>query len=91
MGVGDSKDVNVVPDDGLPSVELTRRFLALSDHYGSQEAAVGVVGRGRRAGAPGLPDCDDWTVWDAGQMRAVAECLEDDAVSTSGGSAPRRW
>ena len=73
----------------IVSLELTRRFLALSDDYSSKEAAVRVVGRGRRAGAPGLPDCDDWTVWDAGQMRAVVENLEDDAVSTSGGSAAR--
>ena len=56
MGVGDSKDVNVVPDDGLPSVELTRRFLALSDDYGSQESC----GRGGWSRPSG---------WDAGSTR----------------------
>ena len=28
-----------------------------------------MVAEGRRAGAPGLPGDDDWTQWNAAQMR----------------------
>ena len=33
-------------------------------------------GVGRGTGVPGLPESDDWTTWDAGQMRAAVEYLE---------------
>ena len=62
-------------DDALPMVGMTLRFLALCDLYGSHQAAVGRVAEGRRAGVPGLPGDDDWTQWNAAQMRAAVEHL----------------
>ena len=62
--------------DELPSVALTQRFLALCDHHGSQHLAVKLVAVGRSTGTPGLPQSDDWTTWDARQMRAAVEYLE---------------
>ena len=53
----------------LPSVALTRRFLALCEKHGSQRLAVRLVAGGRNSGVPGLPGVDDWTAWDAEQMR----------------------
>lgn len=47
----------------LPSVALTKRFLGLCQDYGN-------------AGAAGLPATDDWTEWDADQMRAAVNYLE---------------
>ena len=60
----------------LPSVALTKRFLAVCHDYGSERLAVRVVASGRNAGAAGLPDTDDWTAWDADQMRAAVDYLE---------------
>ena len=60
----------------LPSVALTRRFLALCERYGSQRLAVRFVAAGRHSGAPGLPEGDDWTAWDAHEMRAAVEYLQ---------------
>ena len=51
------------------------RFLALCDQYGSQHLAVKLVASGRNTGVPGLPETDDWTAWDADQMRAAIEHL----------------
>ena len=67
-------DVRAVNE--LPSVALTVRFLALCDQSGSQHLAVKLVASGRNTGVPGLPETDDWTVWDADQMRAAVEHLE---------------
>ena len=60
----------------VPSVALTQRFLALCEHHGSQHLVVKLVAVGRGTGVPGLPESDDWTTWDAGQMRAAIEYLE---------------
>ena len=60
----------------LPSVALTQRFLSLCEQHGSQRLAVRLVGMGRSAGIPGLPASDDWTAWDAEQMRAAVDYLE---------------
>ena len=60
----------------LPSVALTQRFLTLCEHHGSQHLVVKLVAVGRGTGVPGLPETDDWTTWDAGQMRAAVEYLE---------------
>ncbi len=38
--------------------------------------AVKLVAVGRSTGIPGLPQSDDWTTWDARQMRAAVEYLE---------------
>ena len=57
----------------LPSVAVTTRFLALCEHYGSQRLAVKLVAVGRRSGVPGLPESDDWTAWDADEIRAAVE------------------
>ena len=62
--------------DELPSVALTQRFLALCEHHGSQHLAVKLVAVGRSTGVPGLPQSEDWTTWDARQMRAAVEYLE---------------
>ena len=45
----------------LPSVALTRRFLALGEDHGSERLAVRLVAVGRSTGVPGLPAGDDWT------------------------------
>ena len=60
----------------LPSVALTQRFLALCEHYGSQRRTVRLVAVGHSTGVPGLPAGDDWTAWDAEEMRAAVEYLE---------------
>ena len=60
----------------LPSVALTRRFLSQCERHGSQRLAVRLLAVGRNAGIPGLPANDDWTAWDADQMRAAVEYLE---------------
>jgi hypothetical protein len=60
----------------LPSVALTRQFLALCEHHGSQRLAVRLIALGRSSGVPGLPASDDWTAWDAGEMRAAVEYLQ---------------
>ena len=59
-----------------PSVALTQRFLVLCEHYGSQRLTVRLVAVGRSTGVPGLPAGDDWTAWDAEEMRAAIEYLE---------------
>ena len=60
----------------LPSVALTTKFLALCQQYGSQRLAVKVVIAGRSAGVCGLPENDDWTAWNADEMRAAVEHLQ---------------
>jgi len=60
----------------LPSVALTQRFLAQCEHHGSQRLAVRLVAVGRSTGVSGLPVSDDWTAWDAQEMRAAVEYLE---------------
>ena len=60
----------------LPSVALTTRFLALCRDYGSQRLVVRLVTSGRNAGVSGLPVADDWTAWDADEMRAAVEHLQ---------------
>ena len=42
------------------------------DRYGSPEAAVAAVARGRRAGVARLPDGREWPAWTGAQMRAAA-------------------
>ena len=59
----------------LPSVAVTERFLALCQEFGSQRLAVRLVASGRNAGVSGLPATDDWTAWDADEMRATVEYL----------------
>ena len=60
----------------LPSVALTRRFLAQCEHHGSQRLAVKLVAVGRSIGVTGLPASDDWTAWDADEMQAAVDYLE---------------
>ncbi len=62
--------------NALPSVALTQRFLALCQEHGSQRLAVGMVAVGRSTGVSGLPKNNDWTAWDAEEMRAAVEYLE---------------
>ena len=60
----------------LPSIALTQRFLALCEHHGSQRVTLRLLAVGRSTGVPGLQVGDDWTAWDAEEMRAVVEYLE---------------
>ncbi len=60
----------------LPSVALTTRFLVLCQQYGSEQLAVRIVAAGRSTGVPGLPQSNDWTAWNADQMRAAVEHLQ---------------
>ena len=64
------------PVNELPSVALTRRFLALCQDYGSRQLAGRMVAFGRGTGAAGLPASNNWLTWDADEMRAVVEYLE---------------
>lgn len=60
----------------LPSVPLTRRFLALCLDYGSIRLGVRVIAVGRSTGVAGLPDSDKWMSWDADEMQAAVDYLE---------------
>lgn len=60
----------------LPSVVLTTKFLAACEQYGSERLAVKIVIAGRSAGVSGLPENDDWTAWNADEMRAAVEHLQ---------------
>ena len=82
----DSRSFNVGRDDALPSVETTQKFLALCEQYGSDDAAVAAVARGRRGGVAELPVRDDWPAWNAAEMLAAVEYLHaaGTAVTESG-------
>ena len=86
----DERDADVGQDDALPSVEMTMMFLALCERYGSHEAAVAAVSRGRRAGVSGLPHRHDWPEWTAAQMRAAVEYLQEADCNVTESGAPRR-
>lgn len=60
----------------LPSVPRTTRFLALCQEYGAERLAVSIVAAGRSTGVPGLPQSNDWTAWNADEMRAAVEYLQ---------------
>ena len=60
----------------LPLVALTTKFLALCEHYGSERLAVRIVAAGRSVGVRGVPESDDWTAWNADEMRAAVEHLQ---------------
>ncbi len=60
----------------LPSVRLTRRFLALCLNYGSIRSGVRVVAVGRSTGVAALPESDKWVNWDAVEMQAAVDYLE---------------
>ena len=66
------------------------RFLALCERYGSDEAAVAAIVRGRRAGVAGLPVRDEWPAWNATEMRAAVEYREEAGAAVSEpGTLPR--
>ncbi len=60
----------------LPSVALTTKFRSLCQRYGSEQLAVRIVAAGRSTGIPGLPPSNDWTTWNANEMRAAVEHLQ---------------
>ena len=60
----------------LASVALTRQFLSECEHHGSQRLAVRLVILGQNSGVPRLAGVDDWMAWDADQMRAAVDYLE---------------
>ena len=84
----EDREIDAGQDDALPSVETTRRFLALCDGYGSHQEAVAAVVRGRRAGVYGLPERDAWPEWNAAEMRAAVEYLQQTAAAGPGASRP---
>ena len=57
-------------------MKLTQRFLTLCEHHGSQRLAVRMVALGRSIGVSGLPVSDNWTAWDAEEMQAAVDYLE---------------
>ncbi len=59
----------------LPSVALTTTFLALCQQHGSEQLAVRIVAAGRSTGLPGMPQSNDWTAWNADEMRVAVEYL----------------
>ncbi len=86
----DEPDTGMRHDDTLPSVETTMRFLALCERYGSEESAVAAVARGRRAGGPRLPYRNHWPAWNAAEMRAAVDYLEQaPAAATESGPLGR--
>ena len=60
----------------LASVAVTTKFLGLCERYGAERLAVRIVAGGRSAGVAGLPQHDDWTAWNADEMRASVEHLQ---------------
>ena len=70
---GDQVDAGV---NELPSVALTTKFLEVCQQYGSERLAVSIVAAGRSTGMPGLPQNNDWTAWNADEMRAAVEHLQ---------------
>ena len=50
----DGWEVDGGQDESLPGVEMTGRFLALCDRYGSDRGAVAVVARGAAGRGVGL-------------------------------------
>ena len=70
----------------LPSVAVTTKFLGLCQQYGAERLAVRIVAAGRSAGVAGLPENDDWTAWNADQMRAAVEHLQRKRPAP-----PRQW
>lgn len=83
----EGRDIDAGQDDALPSVETTRRFLALCDRYGSHQEAVAAVVLGRRAGVCGLPERDAWPEWNAAEMRAAVEYLQQSAAAARAGAS----
>ena len=74
---GENRHEQALPEqpaaDGneLRSIALTTRFLALCGQHGSEQLTVSIVAAGRSAGVPGLPQSNDWTAWNADEMRAA--------------------
>ena len=60
----------------LPSIAETTKFLGLCERYGAERLAVRIVAAGRSAGVARLPENDDWTAWNADEMRAAVEHLQ---------------
>ena len=60
----------------LPSVALTTKLLKLCQQCGSEQLAVSIVAAGRSTGVPGLPEGNDWTAWNADEMRAAVAHLQ---------------
>ena len=75
----DEPPVTAQPSSGvgeLPSVALTMRFLALCQQCGSEQLAVRIVAAGRSTGVSRLPQSNDWTAWNANEMRSALEYLQ---------------
>ena len=85
LSAGDQLDPGV---NELPSVALTTKFLELCQQHGFEQLAVRIVAAGRSTGVPGLPQGNDWTAWNADQMRAAIEHLQHKLGGDAGGAIP---
>ena len=64
------------PGLGQASCEQVPARMALREQYGSERLAAKIVSAGRRAGVSAVPETDDWTAWNADEMRAAVEHLQ---------------
>ena len=64
------------PGLGQASCEQVSAQMALCEQYGAERLAVRIVAADRSAGVAGLPEDDDWTAWNADEMRAAVEHLQ---------------
>ena len=84
----EDRDIDAGPDDALPSVETTRRFLALCDRFGSHQEAVAAVVLGRRAGVYGLPERDAWPELERGRNACSRQVPSADCGGRTRSIAP---
>ena len=66
------------------------RFLALCDPYGSEEAAVAAIAGGRRSLAGVTRPADDRPAWNAAEMRAAVEYLQEAGAGLTESGTPHR-
>ncbi len=64
------------PGLGQANCEQVPAQMALCEQDGSERLAVKIVSAGRSAGVSGLTENDDWTAWNADEIRAAVEHLQ---------------
>ena len=83
------EDAQATPAAGRERAAVGRpdhEVLAPCQEYGAERLAVRIVAADRNTGVAGLPEDDDWTAWNADEMRAAVEHLQ----RKRGALAPRR-
>ena len=76
LGSTPSRNLDGLPNASFPPSDATN---GMEPDDGGCVGACSDVLRDEHeigTGVPGLPESDDWTTWDAGQMRAAVEYLE---------------